>query len=125
MRNLHELDRFRMTGPDIIAYFGGIGDEICGVFEVPVPNKKTGLTARLRVLASGEAGWDHVSVSLPSRCPTWAEMSAIHRMFFAPGEVAMQLHVPAADHINVHPYCLHLWRPHAAPVPLPEKWMVA
>jgi hypothetical protein len=37
----------------------------------------------------------------------------------------MQLHVATADHINCHPYCLHLWRPHAAAIPLPPKEFVA
>jgi hypothetical protein len=48
-----------------------------------------------------------VSISLPDRCPTWAEMSFIHGRFFKGDEEAMQL-VPSADHINNHPYTLHL-----------------
>lgn len=76
------------------------------------------------VIASWGAAWDHVSVSYPDRCPTWAEMERVKRAFFRSEETAMQLHVPPADHINVHPFCLHLWRPHDAEIPMPPKWMV-
>ena len=67
--------------------------------------------ANLRVIASWSGGWDHVSVTLATRCPTWAEMCLVKAIFFKPDEVAMQLHVAEADHIDCHPYCLHLWRP--------------
>ena len=80
---------------------------------------------KLTIIASWGMGWDHVSVSLPDRCPTWDEMERVKRAFFQPWEVAMQLHVASADHINCHPYCLHLWRPHGAEIPLPPKAMVA
>jgi hypothetical protein len=60
-------------------------------------------------------------VSLEKRAPNWREMSLIHRMFFRDDEVAMQLHVPLADHINNNPNVLHLWRPRDADIPLPPK----
>lgn len=69
--------------------------------------------------------WDHASISRNDRCPTWEEMEQIKRLFFLPEEIAMQLHVPPADHISLHPYCLHIWRPCVVPVPLPPSWMVA
>ena len=76
------------------------------------------------IVASWDEGWDHVSVSRPDRFPTWEEMERVKRAFFRPDEVAFQLHVPVSDHISVHPFCLHIWRPHAADIPLPPKWMV-
>lgn len=66
---------------------------------------------RLRVIVSAGGGWDHVSVSCADRCPTWDEMSYVKRLFFYPQETVMQLHVPERQHINCHPFCLHLWRP--------------
>jgi hypothetical protein len=66
----------------------------------------------LRIIASWTGGWDHVSVSLPNRCPTWEEMEKVKRAFFKETEYAMQLHVPPSEHRNYHPYCLHIWRPH-------------
>jgi hypothetical protein len=69
--------------------------------------------AMLQIVASDGRGWDHVSVSLPTRCPTWSEMCWVKNLFFLPTEVAMQLHVAEADHISFHSCCLHLWRPQA------------
>src|SRR5882672_9247876 len=62
----------------------------------------------LRVIASHGDGWDHVSVSCHHRCPTWNEMSFIKSVFFFDAETVMQLHVPSSDHVNYHPFCLHL-----------------
>ena len=84
-----------------------------GAYEIPF--RTTNVV--LRVVASVGGGWDHVSVSLRNRCPNWPEMEHIKRLFFREGETAMQLHVPPADHINCHPYTLHLWRPHDAEIP--------
>ena len=91
-----------------------------GAFLVKSPRSH----AKMMVVASTGEGWDHVSVSLRNRCPTWDEMERVKRMFFRPDETAMQLHVPPAAHISVHPYCLHLWRPQDVQIPLPPDWMV-
>lgn len=79
----------------------------------------------LTIVASIGGKWDHVSVSLSDRCPTWAEMELVKRAFFHDDETAMQLHVKPDDHISLHPYCLHLWRPHGVAIPLPPKEYVA
>lgn len=80
----------------------------------------------LRILACSGSGWDHVSVSLEDRCPTWDEMDFVARMFFKQDETAMQLHVPISEHINRHPFVLHLWRPHSRlrRIPRPPAIMV-
>ena len=78
----------------------------------------------LRIIASSGDGWDHISVSLARRCPTWAELELVKRTFFHDDETAMQLHVPPADHINNHEFCLHLWRPLDQPIPRPPGAMV-
>jgi hypothetical protein len=87
--------------------------------------------ARLQVIASdgrdwadcGLPGgpWEHVSVSLPTRCPTWAEMDWVKRLFWEDDEVVLQLHVPRRDHISIHNFCLHLWRPVGVELPLPPR----
>jgi hypothetical protein len=77
------------------------------------------------IIASIGCDWDHVSVSLEKRCPTWIEMDYVKRLFFHQDEVVMQLHPAEKDHVNVHSYCLHLWRPQKEEIPLPPKWMVA
>lgn len=120
MRNLHLLDQYRDCSPRVIAHFGGIGDETCGKFNVP--SKIDG--QNLQVVASSGMDWDHVSVSRTNRCPNWPEMEQIKHLFFKDDETAMQLHVPPSDHINVHPYCLHIWRPHKGEIPRPPGFMV-
>jgi hypothetical protein len=51
-------------------------------------------------------------------------MEYAKRTFFHPNEVAMQLHVAEDEHISIHPYVLHLWRPHDVKIPLPPRMMV-
>jgi hypothetical protein len=99
---------------------GGAGDDFGGAFKVRSPIDG----GELRIIASNGMGWDHVSVSRANRCPNWPEMEHVKRLFFRDDETAMQLHVPPSDHINYHPNCLHLWRPHAEAIPRPPAIMV-
>ena len=78
----------------------------------------------LSIIASTGAGWDHVSVSLPKRVPTYYEMKWVKQLFFKPDEVAVEYHVPTSDHVNVFDYCLHLWRPTDEPFPMPPMIFV-
>lgn len=79
----------------------------------------------LRVICSSDNGWDHVSVSCETRCPSWNEMEFVKRSFFFPDEVAMQLHVNEKEHINHMPYCLHIWRPtNGMVIPRPPNRLV-
>lgn len=101
-------------------------DELAA-YEIPGTRSRDGGAYQfgpIRVIASHGYGWDHVSVSRENRTPSWDEMDAVKRTFFLPEETAMQLHVPPSDHINVHPYVLHLWRPHKGVIPRPPAWMV-
>jgi hypothetical protein len=116
MKRLSNLNAYRKMHPVL-----GMGDVHGGYFEVWSPlqaNKK------LRVIASTGEGWDHVSVSMQRRIPTWIEMDYIRSLFFEEDEVVMQLHPAREHHINVMEYCLHLWRPQTEAIPLPPKWMV-
>lgn len=63
--------------------------------------------------------WEHVSVSLTNRCPTWEEMCWVKSLFWDDEEAVLQLHPPRSRWINNHPYCLHLWRPKNQEIPLP------
>ena len=78
----------------------------------------------LWVVFSWGGGWDHVSVSLPSRCPTWEEMCAVKDVFFREDECCVEYHPRKADYVNNHPYCLHIWRPQLAELPVPPRNMV-
>jgi hypothetical protein len=120
-----EVNRYRMVNAGSISWFGDdAGGSAAGCFEIPYREKGGGRRSNLRVIASAGEGWDHVSVSLQHRCPTWDELEFVKRHFFKSDEVAMQLHLPPSDHINIHPYCLHLWRPHTGEIPLPPRGMV-
>lgn len=117
MKNLHDpsIERYRWKHPNYPS--GNAGN---GWFRVQIAQ------AELFVMASNGGDWDHVSVSLPDRCPTWDEMDAIARLFFEDDETCMQLHVPPADHVSFHPFCLHLWRPRrGVKIPRPPKEMIA
>lgn len=116
MRNLHLLDAYRVTSRAVINYYGSIGDHASGVFHVPSP-----ISGMLAVIASADDEWEHVSVSRMNRSPNWPEMCHIKSLFFRDDETVMQLHVPPEDLVNVHPYCLHLWRPLKADIPRPPS----
>lgn len=120
LRNLYELDRFRRKDRHVIESWGWAGDEAAGMFMIPSPIDQKPMA----VIASSGEGWDHVSVSRPTRCPNWPEMTFIASLFFKEDECAMQLHVPSGDHVNNHPFCLHWWRPLNADIPLPPSIMV-
>ena len=68
-------------------------------------------SANLRIMVSEGGGWDHVSVSLATRCPTWEKMCWVKDLFFEPHEAVMQLHPAKSEYVNYHEFCLHLWRP--------------
>lgn len=114
MKNLNELNQYR------IPFRGYMGDEQRGVFKIFIGGRS------FYVIASVNMGWEHVSVSAKgkSRCPTWEEMCAVKNLFFAPEEVVMQLHPAQAEYVNVHPYCLHLWKPLLREIPTPPAILV-
>ena len=107
-----------------------------GAFFVPNPHQgKGGPRVPLSVIASDGTrhdgdepdellGWEHVSVSLPHRCPTWAEMDYVKSLFWDDEDAVMQLHPPRSMWVNNYPTCLHLWRPTRCAVPLPPSWLV-
>lgn len=83
-----------------------------GFFMVTGPNG-----VQLRIIASDakeqpqvSRGWEHVSISLPNRCPNWPEMAFVKSLFWEPEETVVQFHPPESTYISNHPYCLHLFR---------------
>lgn len=71
----------------------------------------------MNIISAGSAeinpickGWEHVSVSLVDRCPTWEEMCLIKNAFWKPDELVIQFHPPKENYYNLHPHVLHLWR---------------
>jgi hypothetical protein len=70
----------------------------------------------LRIISSGviEKTWEHVSVSLINRTPTWEEMCFVKNLFWHENEVVVQYHVPMRAS-----FCLHLWKPVGIELPTP------
>ena len=64
-------------------------------------------------------GWEHLSVSLSKRCPIWEEMCFFKDQFWRPDETAIQYHPKVSNYINIHKYCLHIWRPIGIEIPMP------
>lgn len=121
MRDLTELNKYRVVEnpmarkrclPEDYPY--------CGAFKI----KLSKTTPTMTVIASTGGGWDHVSVSMRKRCPTWEEMKKIKEMFFRTDECAVEYHPPQEENISLHDFCLHMWRPQNDVIPMPPEWMV-
>ena len=66
----------------------------------------------VRCIASDGMGWQHVSVSLEfeQKTPRWELMCKIKELFWEPEDAVIQIHPPRSEYVNMHEYCLHLWR---------------
>jgi len=94
-----EIDKYRIRD----FYFASSpSDGMNGAFKFP---------GGLHVIASDGMGWEHVSVSLFDRTPTWEEMQRIKDLFWNDDETVIQYHPSKKEYINQHPFCLHLWKP--------------
>lgn len=78
----------------------------------------------LFVICSDGAGWEHVSVSRKSKLPSYEDMCRVKDMFWGEEDCVMQLMVPKSEHVNYHPYCLHMWRPLEVEIPRPPMILV-
>lgn len=97
-----------------------------GAWDIPGPIvDRRAPRSRLAVIASDGAGWEHVSVSLRDRTPTWDEMCYVKDLFWSPDECVIQYHPPHEVYRNLHQYCLHLWRPVGITLPMPHPLLVA
>jgi hypothetical protein len=101
-----------------------VGD-LHGMFIVPA----SGLSkAKIRCIASSgwadAVPWEHVSVQpIPPvrRCPTWEEMCFVKDLFWDEEDCVVQYHPPRSEHVNMAPFCLHLWRPTKDEMPRPPS----
>ena len=121
MKDLTYLEKYRDTQTER-DYYHRRGDSGNGAFKVYINGRS------FFCVASNGGGWEHVSVSPCNRKratpPTWAEMCEIKHMFFEDEETVVQFHPPRSEYVNIHPYCLHLWRPTSAEMPKPPKIFV-
>lgn len=65
----------------------------------------------LKVIASIDNDWEHVSISLTNRNPNWEEMCHVKNLFWDEEEMCIQFHPKKSEYVNAHPYCLHIWKP--------------
>jgi hypothetical protein len=71
------------------------------------------LSGILRIISSGSnngTSWEHVSVSLSNRSPTWDEMCYVKNLFWKEEENVIQFHPKRSKYKNQFPYVLHLWK---------------
>lgn len=53
--------------------------------------------------------WYHVSCSHQGHLPSYNELKQMKRCFVGDERTALQIFPPAAQHVNAHPFTLHLW----------------
>lgn len=122
--DITHLNPYRLTsGPLASTVMNGIN----GVFIVPCPLRRF----RLCCLSSDQLGWEHVSVSVVAkdgfkvnRVPSYEELMHVRDLFWKPEEWVVQYFPAKEEHVNVHPYTLHLWRTPAQAMPTPPKLFV-
>lgn len=117
-----EAEKYRKPHPGGLPHKEG---DTYGWFEIPINPCGTVISIMVSS-ADPEAGvmWDHVSVSLPSRCPTWEEMCRVKELFWGQEECVVQYHPPKSDYVSNHRFCLHLWRWVGGEMPRPPSIFV-
>ena len=78
----------------------------------------------LNLLFSYQMGWEHLSVSMPSRTPTWEQMCIMKDIFWNKNEACVEYHPREEDYVNNHKHCLHIWRPTHETLPTPPSILV-
>lgn len=93
------------ASPGVKAY--RMGD--CGIF---VAREPMGFQTSPVAVTVDPPRW-HLSISHPSRYPSWDEMSEA-RDHLLPGELVFAILFPAKwnQYVNAHPNCFHLWEIH-------------
>ena len=87
-------------------------------------NTDTRNNKRLNFIFSYQLGWQHLSVSMPSKTPTWDQMCMMKDIFWNKDEVCIEYHPREEDYVNNHPHCLHIWRPTDVEIPTPPSILV-
>ncbi len=117
----HKLDKYRVQFPGHPQSPNGAN---YGYFQM----------GSLRIISSGSANdgdskginevvdkWEHVSVSVRNRCPTWSEMCIVKDLFWGQEETVLQFHPKKSAYVNLHPFVLHLWKRVVEDYELPPK----
>lgn len=113
------LEKYRVRGGRWATKTG----ELMGMFLIPADWGKVPLTVLSAPFDGGEE-WEHVSVSLPHRCPTWGEMCRVKDLFWEKSACVVQYHPAESEYVNTHKFCLHLWRWARGEFPAPPSHLV-
>ena len=114
MKNLEEIKKT----PNLFIEAEAENDGMGGHYYDKYNNKN------LNFIFSYQLGWEHLSVSMPNKTPSWEQMCMMKDIFWGEDEVCMQLHPAKENYIDNMPYCLHIWRPINKEIPTPPNLMV-
>lgn len=78
----------------------------------------------LSFIFSYQMGWEHLSVSMPSKTPSWDQMCRMKDIFWNKDEACVEYHPKEEDYVNMHPHCLHIWKPTEEYLPTPPHILV-
>ena len=53
--------------------------------------------------------WAHLSISRPMRIPSYRDLTEAKDLFLGPDAKAIMVLPPRREHVNIHPFCLHLY----------------
>lgn len=102
-------EKYRITQHSKLGSDASFGNN--GAFRIPIKSDKTAFC-----IASDGMGWEHVSVTIEKSdgkiiTPSWNDMALIKGLFWSNEDTVLQYHPPISQYVNIHPHCLHLWRP--------------
>lgn len=78
----------------------------------------------LNFIFSYQMGWEHLSVSMPNKTPSWDQMCMMKNIFWNEDEACAEYHPKKEDYVNNHKHCLHIWKPTNEVLPLPPSILV-
>lgn len=125
--NFEKAEKYRAKHP--LNFPHKEGDDF-GWFEIPSPYSKTinpyasKNTTLNTMVAPSDSDWQHISISVIGRCPSWREMCFVKDLFFSPEDVVVQFHPKKSEYVNMAKTCLHLWKWNGGDFPTPPKILV-
>lgn len=122
MKDLRQLNKYRNIEKQKQLMPDGFRRSLAGIFEIPLNSEETASVIADNGVSSSD--WEHVSVSTPTRCLTWEEMCKIKELFFNDDGAVIQIHPAKKNYVNVHNFCLHLWKPKNEKLSLPPSYLV-
>lgn len=78
----------------------------------------------LNFIFSYQLGWEHLSVSMSNKTPSWDQMCMMKDIFWGEDEACVEYHPRKEDYVNMHKHCLHIWKPTEECLPTPPSILV-